>query len=167
MNPVEIAHEFQRFADTDLGVEDLATAPWATCATAGLQFYSYGQPDEFLAGGVVVPEDGDRVTIMRRPDNPADGNACEVWWRNACHLGHLPRSVAAAVAPRLDARESLRAYVVDKGRGGAWELVLLLVGDAVADLHEQRLDRVHQDTQDYVEHLVAATWPTRGHVLVR
>lgn len=111
---------------------------WATCRAAGIQFYDYGRSDEL--GGRVVPLVGDRLAVVRRPDNRADSAACELWWRNHHMLGHLPRTVAWCMAERMDLGESLRAYVLDPGDGSAWSMRVLLVGPACVALHGRRLE---------------------------
>ncbi|MFC6048541.1 HIRAN domain-containing protein, partial [Methylobacterium hispanicum] len=105
-----------------------AGEPWAGCEIAGLQFYDYST--EGLDGDPVRPRAGDRLVLVRAPDNEHDGNAVEVWWRNDIRLGHLPRGVAREVAPHMDAGAPLRAYVIDPGTGEAWTARALLVGPA-------------------------------------
>lgn len=117
------------------------TECWDTAPVAGLQFYEYGTHDELV--GKVIPRPGDALTIMRRPDNRADPNACEVWWRNRFLLGHLPRYQAALLAPRLDRGEALRAYVFEPGWGVAWSLRIVLIGRACEDLHRERLAEMY------------------------
>ncbi|WP_395454308.1 HIRAN domain-containing protein [Azospirillum melinis] len=134
------------YANTDLALEaGLGEGDefWATTSVAGLQFYAYGTHDELV--GEVIPPPGDRLTIMRRPENYADANACEVWWRNCFHLGHLPRGVAAELAPALDAGKGLRAYVIDPGDGSTWSVRLVLVGSAAEALHGRRLKQAAAD----------------------
>jgi hypothetical protein len=123
-------------ADTDVGVEVAGIAagePWMITELAGLQFYAYGRQDDIV--GEVMPQSGDRLHIVRNPENRHDRNACEVWWRNSFKLGHLPRGLVYEVAPALDAGKSLRAYVYKPGNGEAWSLCALLVGEVVAGRH--------------------------------
>lgn len=151
------------YADTALWLESgLAdgTEFWTSVVAAGLQFYRYAGPDDL--GGRVMPTPGDRLALVRAPDNPADGHAIEIWWRNEHMLGHLPRGVAAELAPRLDGGDPVRAYVADPGTGEAWSLVVLLVGRGVEPLHRQRLERL-ADTRAWEERLElleadAAVW---------
>ncbi len=115
---------------TDAGVEIEALRrgePWLDTTVAGLQFYDYAGIDE-LTGEPLIPAAGDRLSLVREPENPHDPNAVEVWWRNGIRLGHLPRLVAAAVAGPLDAGVALRAYVAHGGDGEAWSARALLVG---------------------------------------
>lgn len=102
--------------------------PVASCGVAGLQYYSYRRDDGL--GGRVSPQVGDRLVLVREPDNRHDRNAIEVWWRNEHRLGHLPRDVAAYVAGLLDAGQALRAYVLHPGNGTTWSLRVLMVGEA-------------------------------------
>ncbi len=143
MSDAEVVNEIQwdAFGDGGATLERSRVEggePWTTCSVAGLQFYDYSCSDGL--GGTVVPEPGDRLSLVRRPDNRADQCACEVWWRNAHMLGHLPRDIAAAIAPRIDDGEPLRAYVLDSGDGSAWSMRALLVGPACAALHGRRLE---------------------------
>lgn len=151
------------YADTALWLESgLAdgTEFWTSVVAAGLQFYRYADPDDL--GGRVMPAPGDRLALVRTPDNEADANAVEIWWRNEHQLGHLPRGVAAELAPRLDGGDPVRAYVADPGTGEAWSLVVLLVGRGVEALHRQRQERL-ADTRAWEERLelleaCAAVW---------
>lgn len=110
---------------------------WCIVELAGLQFYDYGT--DGLDGQPVIPCDGDRLVLVRAPENRHDGNAVEVWWRNDVRLGHLPRRLAAIVAGPLDAGVQLRAYVAKGGTGEAWSAEALLVGEPVRELHETRI----------------------------
>ncbi len=143
MSDAEVVNEIQwdAFGDGAATLERSRVEggePWAACSVAGLQFYDYSCSDGL--DGTVVPKPGDRLPLVRRPDNPADRNACEVWWRNEHRLGHLPREIAAAVATRIDDGEPLRAYVLDSGDGSAWSMRVLLVGRACESLHGRRLE---------------------------
>lgn len=127
LNGTDIAAEFARL---------LAGEPWYDCGVAGLQYYDYGQPglDELP----ILPCAGDRVALVRAPDNLYDPNAVEVWWRNDTRLGHLPRGEAGALAGQLDAGIPLRAYCIDGGNGDAWSVGILMVGPAVREIYERR-----------------------------
>jgi hypothetical protein len=103
--------------------------PWFASKVAGLQFYAYGRIDE-LTGEPIIPQPGDRLGLVREPANEHDSHAVQVWWRNTHMLGHLPRTVAAEVAPLLDAGFAARAYVHTPGDGEAWSLRALVVGPA-------------------------------------
>lgn len=87
----------------------------------------------------MIPRDGDRLVLVRAPENAHDGNAVEVWWRNSIRLGHLPRWVAAIVAGPLDEGVPLRAFLAKGGTGEAWSAEALLVGAPVRELHETRI----------------------------
>ncbi len=159
MSDVEFEFSLAKYAETDLGVEDLNEECWATTAVAGLQFYAYGEEDEFAPNGIVIPSPGDRLTLIRRPDNAADPRAVDVHWRNSFMLGHLPRSVASQVAPHMDDGRSLRAYVIDPGEGGAWEMRAVLIGPAAAPLNGQRLEARNREILVSIERACAAVWP--------
>ena len=81
--------------------------------------------------GTILSQAGDHLHTVWAPQNPYDGNAIELWWRNRHRLGHLPRTVAQALAPKIDEDLPLRAYVVEPADGGTWSLRVLLVGEAV------------------------------------
>ena len=53
---------------------------------------------------------GDRLTLIREPDNRHDRNAIRVEW-NGHKLGYVPRAENRAVAQALDAGETLDARV--------------------------------------------------------
>ncbi|BAQ47584.1 MULTISPECIES: HIRAN domain-containing protein [Methylobacterium] len=109
--------------------------PWTEAPIAGLQYYDYAQPG--LSGEPISPALGDRLVLVRAPNNANDCNAVEVWWRNSIRLGHLPRELAAEVAPRLDAGELARAYVTSTGNGEPWSAWILLVGEAVRTAYDR------------------------------
>lgn len=115
--------------------------PWFTTQVAGLQFYDYGRRDEDL-DVIVMPTNGDRLQLVRDPENPHDHHAIRIVWRNDRQLGHVPRTVACDVAPLLDAGAAARAYVVDAGDGEAWSCRALIVGAAAAPWHERHLAHV-------------------------
>ena len=53
---------------------------------------------------------GDRLQLVREPDNPYDSNAVRVDWRGAI-LGYVPRRDNAAVARQMDRGAALEARV--------------------------------------------------------
>ena len=53
---------------------------------------------------------GDRLELVREPDNPYDANAVRIEWRGR-KLGYLPRRDNAAVARQLDRGAALEARV--------------------------------------------------------
>lgn len=120
LEETDVASEAERLARGE---------PWFASEVAGLQFYAYGKTDE-MTGEPVIPQPGDRLNLVREPENPHDSNAVQVWWRNSHMLGHLPRTVAAEVASLLDAGVAARAYVHTPGDGEAWSLRALVVGPA-------------------------------------
>jgi hypothetical protein len=109
--------------------------PWTETAIAGLQFYDYGAPG--LSGEPISPALGDRLVLIRAPDNQHDANAIEVWWRNAIRIGHLPRELAAEMAPLLDAGALARAYVTSPGNGEPWSARVLILGEAVRTAYDR------------------------------
>ncbi|GJD87193.1 hypothetical protein BHAOGJBA_0693 [Methylobacterium hispanicum] len=113
--------------------------PWHMSSVAGLQVYDYGT--EGLDEQPVRPREGDRLHLIRAPENPYDENAIEVWWKNSIRLGRVPRDLAAQLAWRLDEGQVLRAYVANGGDGSAWSARALFVGEAVRHIYERRRDR--------------------------
>lgn len=110
--------------------------PRTTTEVAGLQYYDYGKLDDVL-GRRVIPAAGDRLALVRRPDNKWDTHAVEVWWGNGHLLGHLPRVTARELAPRLDAGLVCRAYVRCPGNGSRWSMSVELVGSAIVSVSEE------------------------------
>ncbi len=53
---------------------------------------------------------GDRLQLVREPDNPYDANAVRVEWRGI-KLGYVPRRDNAAVARQMDRGAALEARV--------------------------------------------------------
>lgn len=105
---------------------------WAITSIAGLQFYDYDEDDELI--GSIRPAHGDRVQLVRRPDNKYDHNAVEIWWRDArFQLGHVPRREAAELAPLLDAGANVLGYIWSGGNGEAWTAQIVLVHDDIPD----------------------------------
>ena len=70
---------------------------------AGFQYYQ-GKPlwDEMKVG--------DRLTLVREPANPHDGNAVRVEWRGH-KLGYVPRRENQAVAQHLDRGGNVEARI--------------------------------------------------------
>jgi hypothetical protein len=63
-------------------------------------------------GALLWPQlrEGDRLDLVREPDNPHDANAVRVDWQGR-KLGYVPRRENAAVAWGLDRGAPLRARV--------------------------------------------------------
>jgi hypothetical protein len=53
---------------------------------------------------------GDRLQLVREPDNPYDANAVRVDWRGVA-LGYVPRGDNAAVARQMDRGAALEARI--------------------------------------------------------
>lgn len=80
-----------------------------------------------IAGTFAIPDrsrvlrelrPGDRLRMIREPDNPHDGNAIRVD-RERDKLGYVPRADAAELAPQLDAGSRFVGIVaaIDRARG--------------------------------------------------
>lgn len=104
-------------------------ARWATCLAAGLAaalHYSPAPAAEALiivqrsplagirhyGGGEMSPDMkvGDRLELVREPDNPYDANAIRVDWHGR-KLGYVPRRDNFAVARQIDRGVVLEARV--------------------------------------------------------
>ena len=98
---------------------------------AGLQFYDYRKPHPLRDDGSLIEPDVDEsLELVRRPDNPRDQNAIEVWFRNQqYHLGHIPRRLARFLAPLLDDGVILDVKVTRKEDGVAWSLWVYVSGE--------------------------------------
>ena len=71
-----------------------------------------------LAALYQAQHDGDQLdgALCRQPGNKHDRNAIEVHIRG-CHVGYIPRVLAAKLAPRKDAGERFRVASVQVIRG--------------------------------------------------
>ena len=111
-------------------------ARWATVEIAGLQFYNYYAAEDEVAdeADIAIPKAGEQAQLIRRPDNPHDPHAVEVWIRSGrLQLGHLPRHIAAKMAPALDGGAMFRAYVAEPGDGSPWSATVAIFGDDLPD----------------------------------
>jgi len=70
---------------------------------AGLRHYGAGEVWREMSPG-------DRLELVREPDNPYDANAVRIEWRGR-KLGYLPRHDNTAVARQLDRGAALEARV--------------------------------------------------------
>lgn len=137
-------------ADTPAGDERAAIeagAPHLIVAIAGNQYYEYWKDDGL--DGKVTPRGGDRLVLTRDPESAYDPNAVCVFWRNGVQLGHLPRTVAAYVAPHMDAGVPLRAYVWSPGDGRPWSMTALLVGAPLREVMDEEIAAVGREVADY------------------
>jgi len=150
--------DLSQFHDTVLAQEQAridAGEFWCTAPVAGLQFYSYGRRDDLI--GRVIPQPGDPVALMRRPDNAKDSRAIEVWWRNHFLLGHIPHDLAWHLAPEMDTGKSCRAYTYEAGDGTSWSMRVVLVGSATEPVHARR---VRKAVANAAEDAALALWPS-------
>ncbi|WP_407474769.1 HIRAN domain-containing protein [Sulfitobacter sp. PM12] len=134
---------------------ELQETPSCITSVAGMQFYDYDGHDDLV--GNIKPKPGDRLQLVRRPENRADANAVEVWYRDGrFQIGHLPKIVASYAAQDLDAGKSLRCYCADGGDGDAWSMTVVLFHE---DLHpelqkkqfERNLSDLERHFSDYDE----------------
>lgn len=87
---------------------------------AGFQYY---------AGEALWQEmhEGDRLTLIREPQNPHDANAVRVEWRGQ-KLGYLPRAANRAVADAMDAGERVDARIAKlRAHRNPWQRMLVEV----------------------------------------
>jgi hypothetical protein len=87
---------------------------------AGFQYY---------AGEALWQEmhEGDRLTLIREPQNTHDANAVRVEWRGQ-KLGYLPRAANRAVADAMDAGERVDARIAKlRAHRNPWQRMLVEV----------------------------------------
>lgn len=71
--------------------------------------------------------EGDRLTLVREPDNPHDAKAVRVEWRGQ-KLGYLPRRENAVVAGAMDGGEAVDARIAKLRRHrNPWQRLLIEV----------------------------------------
>ena len=63
---------------------------------------------------------GDRVKLVRVPDNPSDPNAIKVYTGDRVKLGYLPRRENPVLARLMDGGKELYALVREKQWQGNW-----------------------------------------------
>ena len=122
--------------------------PWFVTEVAGLQFYD---ADALNLSDELAHAQGDDIQLVRRPDNPYDENAVEVWCSNGRHqCGHLPREIAADIAPLLDDLKSVNALCTREFNGHAWSMRIMLYGKDIPAKYfaETRRIRIH-DAEDW------------------
>ncbi|MBP2309722.1 hypothetical protein GBZ48_18400 [Azospirillum melinis] len=112
-------------------------------SVAGLQFYQLPLVAESLQQGI-------RLRWQRDPDNWSDRNATSLWLDRAeavaweilelipanepCEtwqIGHIPRGLAADLAPLLDEGHGMDVFVHGGTKDGAWSLAVRLEGAAI------------------------------------
>jgi len=72
-------------------------------------------------------EVGQPLTLRRRPDNPYDDRAVEIWWGEHM-LGHLPRAENTAVSQMIDRGERLFARIASlQDTRDPWERIEVVV----------------------------------------
>lgn len=68
---------------------------------------------------------GDRLTLIREPQNTHDANAVRVEWRGQ-KLGYLPRAANRAVADAMDAGERVDARIAKlRAHRNPWQRMLV------------------------------------------
>ncbi len=98
-----------------VGVHGVSFVPGYPANVAKIELL-WGRREFFGDGGGLPAE------LVRRPDNPVDPNAIEVW-SSGVMVGHLPAGLARRLAPQLD-------------RGDEWEARIVAVRT-----HEEHPDR--------------------------
>ena len=84
---------------------------------------------QYHAGEALWQEmrEGDRLTLVREPENPHDGNAIRVEWRGQ-KLGYLPRAENRSVAAAMDRGEPVDARIAKmRQQRNPWQRVLIEV----------------------------------------
>lgn len=107
--------------------------PHVCLPVAGLQYYDYNRLNDLL--GRLRPSAGERLQMVRQPENPYDANAVELRWRNGqFQLGHLPRQIAAQISPLIDAGHAIRGYALNAGTGHSWSVWVVLLSPSLGDI---------------------------------
>ena len=71
--------------------------------------------------------EGDRLTLVREPENTHDGNAIRVEWRGQ-KLGYLPRAENRSIAAAMDRGEPVDARIAKlRQHRNPWQRVLIEV----------------------------------------
>ena len=71
--------------------------------------------------------EGDRLTLVREPENEHDANAVRIEWRGQ-KLGYLPRAENRAVAAALDGGEAVDARIAKlRQHRNPWQRMLIEV----------------------------------------
>lgn len=86
----------------------LQTLVAGTTHTAGLE-----ELEPFL-------KPGDRLELVRIPDNPSDPNAIKIYTRDRVKLGYVPRKENHILARLMDAGKLLYAKILSKQWQGDW-----------------------------------------------
>lgn len=84
---------------------------------------------QYHAGETLWQEmrEGDRLTLVREPENTHDGNAIRVEWRGQ-KLGYLPRAENRSVAAAMDRGEPVDARIAKmRQHRNPWQRVLIEV----------------------------------------
>lgn len=84
---------------------------------------------QYHAGEALWQEmcEGDRLTLVREPENTHDGNAIRVEWRGQ-KLGYLPRAENRSVAAAMDRGEPVDARIAKmRQHRNPWQRVLIEV----------------------------------------
>jgi hypothetical protein len=91
-------------------------------------------------------EEGDRVSLVRQPDNPRDPNCVAVISANGVQIGNISRD-DAWLAERLDRGQRATAFIarLNKGKKGLVGAVLLV--DTTPDRKQKSVTKVPQTTQ--------------------
>jgi hypothetical protein len=63
---------------------------------------------------------GDRLELIRIPDNPSDPNAIKIYTRDRVKLGYVPRKENHILARLMDAGKLLYARILSKQWQGDW-----------------------------------------------
>lgn len=63
---------------------------------------------------------GDRVKLVRVPDNPSDSNAIKLYTRDGVKLGYVSRRENQILARLMDAGKLLYAVIREKSWSGDW-----------------------------------------------
>jgi hypothetical protein len=102
-------------------------------SVAGTQYHERGDYDRDL-DQEIWPLAGDRLELVREPDNPYHENAIQIRWKNGRFMiGHVPRHLADELAPAMDAGQVLMAYCSVMGDCRPWSMCCAIIGPIIED----------------------------------
>jgi hypothetical protein len=85
---------------------------WGT--VAGVSFVP-GYPNNLLQFAETIYKGEGSATIKRNPANKYDSNACEIWLFDKHFIGHVPKDIAAEIAPKMDAGKKYTIKITSLG----------------------------------------------------
>ena len=135
------------YIDTPLGdaLIYLSATPFWTMPIAGIQYHEVGEYDECL--GTIIPALGDRLELVREPDNHYDENAIKVMWRNGQHhIGYIPRTIASYIAQIMDSGSLIESYILISSEQN-WGIHIILYNKLFEENKGWKLDKEYSSNR--------------------